>query len=415
MSRFDAWWFKCLKVVVCSPSLILLTFVVQSVGLRAQDVRADDIRAALAHTQSFLRDYQLSYKLSRKWMYKTVKSTSEVALRKTAPKVVGFEKKTAEEKRKSMTSFVRWKARGSLFSYSREVSDETSSSSPSYSESHAFDGKRHLHLNNHRGLLAGVVDPASAPEQGLPTDLLHPGHFFSRLQHASLLSLLDETTVTVAESAETIDGVPCYLIECSVAEGDLTARLWLSPKHGYRPKKMVRYLPNGAYCSYEVEEMQEIEPRLWFPLKGSEKWYVHPPDGSSVVLYSVVSFEVDQESLRVNSGLDDSSFSLEFPRGTRVHDRIIGESRTIGAEGKDAIDSAVSQLLEVSESLEQTETDGALKRPKSETPPLPPQNDYQPTAESSQGHPWLLLLSALLLGGILAAVVSFWKKRTPHQ
>lgn len=407
-------------VFVCA---IIVTPRSISAAAMASTVELADIVAGIKHSESLLRDYELRYKSTKRWLYKEVHSKSEAELGKTPPKILRFEPKTEEEKKKAMISQYTWRAKGTKFFYARDFIDNINDLA--HSEKHAFNNKRHLQLNNHSNILTGVVDSPMSPYRGMPTDVIRPKNFFAELQDRPIIDWLNEALVTIAPSLEMVAGKRCYVIECANKKQTLRGRLWISPDSGFRPMKMEYYLSNGAFCSYAITEMKEVAEGLWLPMKGTEQWHVHPPFSESLVLYSSANFEVDPNSVKVNSDMSDEEFVFTFPQGTQVHDRLAGLMYVVGDAEYTA--ELMDHFLSASEHLDQRPS-VKLKRPQESSLKHPTEvhsqsDETEPTEtpvavrtqENGHSLTWLVAATVVSAGFIGAFVLFKKRKKRSHN
>ena len=404
---------SCAKRVCLSLVVLLLSAMLSQSICAQSDLTTEDIIAGIEHSESLLLDYQCRYKTTKRWLYKEIVSQSETGLGKVPPQILRLEPKTEEEKQKAMYSRYTWRAKGAKFFYARDFEDEINDLA--HSEKHAFNGKQHLQLSNHKGILSGVVESPLAAYGSISTDVIRPDDFFAELQNRPIVDWLKEDQVTVSPTVETVAGRPCYVIECVNDRHSLRGKLWISPDFGFRPVKMEYYLSNGAFCSHTVTEMKEVAQGVWFPTKGTKEWHIpNPPGSESLVLYSVAEFEVDPTSLKVNSGVSDDEFVFTFPKGTQVYDRIADLLYVVG-EG--LAEEDVDDLIE---------GPGEVKTPEAGegATPIPPEKAVEPrevgrerqtapTAQPAEPGPNIRFLLAGLTVGVVAALalIFLWRRR----
>lgn len=403
------WAFVCAIVITSLPRFVVLA---------KASIEVSDIVAGIKHSKNQLRDYELQYKVTKTWLYKSIYSQSEAKLgnKKTPPKLLRFERKTEDEIKKAMISQYTWRAKGSKYFYTRDFKDTINDLA--HSEKHAFNLKRHLQFNNYNDVLTGIIDLPGSPYRATPTDVIGPENFFAEFQNRPIVDWLGEDSVTISSNMETVAGRPCYVIECTNEKQTPRVKFWISPHFGFRPMKMEYYRPNGEFCLYKVTEMKEVEERLWLPMKGTEQWYVHPPNSESLVLYSIAEFEVEPNSVKVNSGISDQEFTFTFPQGTQVHDRTINLMYVVGdgeysAELVDHFLSAseklaAAQLKLPGESRSKRLLDDVQSQFDEVEPDSPGVLSIPQTRRSGL---WLAVLIAL--AGLIGVFVVYKKKR-PH-
>jgi hypothetical protein len=108
--------------------------------------------------------------------------------------------------------------------------------------------------------------------------------------------------------------------------------LTLSREHNYAPMRFEQYRGERKLCEWELKELFEAEPGIWFPreVRGRQLPNKAYPEGLEFEL------KVDVLSVKVNSGLEPEFFTFEFPPGTRVYDRITQERYVVGMDEADA-------------------------------------------------------------------------------
>jgi len=101
-------------------------------------------------------------------------------------------------------------------------------------------------------------------------------------------------------------------------------RVWLDPEHGLLPARIERYRRSmeGLYSRTEVHEFHQVEAGVWAPVDVTIQYYAAPGTPKSGKVTHVIHAVVDQKRSRWNLPLEDETFRLAFPAGTRVHDTV---------------------------------------------------------------------------------------------
>lgn len=110
------------------------------------------------------------------------------------------------------------------------------------------------------------------------------------------------------------------------------AKFYLSPDHGYMPRKIEAFDMNGRLeIQFDIEEFQRTNG-VWFPIRGKRTLH---RDGSVNVL------EVDPDSLKINQGLKPNDFSFNYPPGSAYQNIATGET-VLGEEWQNRKRQAVA-------------------------------------------------------------------------
>jgi len=126
---------------------------------------------------------------------------------------------------------------------------------------------------------------------------------------------------------DTVDGRTCYVLQGRVSRNPdadfpgYPVKLWIDPARGFAcVKREVRDLATGDIIegqSYEVLELKQVGTGLWMPT------HVAYGNGADIRLTAVT----------VNDPVPDGVFTLSFPEGTVVTDKVLGIRYRIGREG----------------------------------------------------------------------------------
>ena len=174
--------------------------------------------------------------------------------------------------------------------------------------------------------------------------------------------------------------------------GDSVTEVWLDPKEGYWPRKMMVYGPASKTTRDDPAVLKEVarfhppykQTGISFPATVKNRF--RATDGAKINWVSEATIEI--EDVRINEAIPDSTFGLAIPPGFWVIDRIAGSSYTMGENGK----------------------------PKGTPQPIVPVPDSHPLEAETSG--WSLSQYLLIAGGVigcLAAARLWMKRRTPSS
>jgi len=123
-----------------------------------------------------------------------------------------------------------------------------------------------------------------------------------------------------------IDGYEAVgALACVVVRDDgrgLGYKAWFAIERGFAPLRIEVFTgdPRDAVARYESYDLKEIYPGLWFPLRG--------------VFYGrggyVEELRIEEASIKVNDALDDGTFVLKWPTGTKIWDEIANVGYRVG-------------------------------------------------------------------------------------
>lgn len=171
----------------------------------------------------------------------------------------------------------------------------------------------------------------------------------------------------VKEAMEQVNGRLCYVIEIDSVEIDPSskvpwdAKVWIDPERGFRPVRIEKYLGgvegDNKYKVLrqrtDVLEMRQVDG-IWFPIKGQRAWFtiseVTPPAGMSRKEFDDLSDQerrrvgtyelkkspttrlvtVDFDTIRINQGIEEQEFRVQFPLGCSVYDEFLQSGYVVG-------------------------------------------------------------------------------------
>lgn len=246
----------------------------------------------------------------------------------------------------------------------------------------AYDGRTHFGFTQNtdgeatRGGI-GPLLPLLFTVMTTPKSLL--GYTIKQYSTESLSDILSKCKeIHVAENTENIDGNDCYLIEArGLTDGKkgtslYDLRVWIDFRRDYRPLQIERYYPPGSKRGLHVKPpysairlrcsnivLKSIDG-VWFPVSGDKQAYNHklvPPGNMSkrefFKKYSGLSEDevfqklelkitpahplrrIELQDIRLNKGIPDEKFTIEFPPGCSVYDRFLQQGYVVGGTHSD--------------------------------------------------------------------------------
>ena len=169
--------------------------------------------------------------------------------------------------------------------------------------------------------------------------------------------------------------------------GDDVTEVWLDPKEGYWPRKMIVYGTASKTTRDDPVALKEVtrfhppykQTGISFPATVKNRF--RATDGAKINWVSEATIEI--EDVRINEPIPDSTFGLTIPPNFWVIDRIAGSSYTMGENGK----------------------------PKGTPQPIVPVPDSHPLEAETSG--WSLSNYLLIAGGVIGclAAARLWMKR----
>jgi len=123
-----------------------------------------------------------------------------------------------------------------------------------------------------------------------------------------------------------INSHPCYLLEIiwkgkEVGPYYIEYQLWIDYKRGFRPIKMIEAIKdkNGNPSLKDVieVELEKFGENIWFPIKGKIEGWVYDEKGG---IRAHTIYELTLKNIEINTGLLDTFFKIQFPKGTKVYD-----------------------------------------------------------------------------------------------
>ena len=92
----------------------------------------------------------------------------------------------------------------------------------------------------------------------------------------------------------------------------LAQRVCFSPDHDFTPIEIEYFNGRTSVIKFDVLELKEINSGVWFPMKGCTS--TSDPNEPKAIYQA--------RRVVLNQGLDKEFFDIQFPAGTKVHDRI---------------------------------------------------------------------------------------------
>jgi hypothetical protein len=196
----------------------------------------------------------------------------------------------------------------------------------------SFDGIEYRQLKpaNTRGKFIGVISPivekeSSGYEEPYTAYLLASGtpenERITTAEAFFTASAKDSNNVLTSSGAEIVNGITCECFRL-IRNGKLKKEMWVAPDKGMLPVQYISYY--GADTRYQMSVLEIDECNGIFYPKKARKGVYNP--SKTIVL------EVQVSKFIPNPTVDPNIFRLDFPTGTTVVDRRIGESYVVGVE-----------------------------------------------------------------------------------
>jgi len=215
-----------------------------------------------------------------------------------------------------------------------------------------WKGEKHYRATSHDGVLrfedsydgqqarslAHALEDMGSPSGGIsrkPPRLLieaigSPWYVAGRTPYGeSLLEALEDGRATVHPEPVVEQEHECYLVEGHLWNHPERGpgghfKLWLDPKCGFMPRRREEFIldEQGQLTVQNLRlnyELAEVAPGVWFPMACDEEgWELE--DGQ-LHRFAHNRYRV-KSPVRINQGLSDDQFVVDFPMGTRVQDFI---------------------------------------------------------------------------------------------
>ena len=126
------------------------------------------------------------------------------------------------------------------------------------------------------------------------------------------------SSVSVLPSLEPVAGQMCHVLETS-NKGKLGERIWLAHEKGMLPLKRQQYINDEPVVDFMVEQIGCVmtdEGKVWYPKKAYET--------TNLQRVGKLRCELITHEFVPNVQVDENSFRFDFPKGTRIHDRVRG-------------------------------------------------------------------------------------------
>ena len=116
---------------------------------------------------------------------------------------------------------------------------------------------------------------------------------------------------------ETLDSVPCIIVEAAVSNSDIRYKVWIAPGQMYRPKKIE--VKSDAGLKTITNVFKNHGGDIWFPeLVTVNDYYFDETTGKPILAerYSLTL----ADTYKVNTEISDALFWISFPKGLNVYD-----------------------------------------------------------------------------------------------
>jgi hypothetical protein len=149
-------------------------------------------------------------------------------------------------------------------------------------------------------------------------------------QDDSLEALLSQKNVMLKAALEMVNGVPCQPVVVRLPDGHDLPVAWLDPQRGFLPIRQLSYRAGSNNGTLEIlSDVRILDAvqldagsghSLWFPTK--VRTIASSRDGSSFQL----EVAANPKEIVLNPKLDEASFRVPFPVGTKILDEKTGET-----------------------------------------------------------------------------------------
>jgi hypothetical protein len=167
-----------------------------------------------------------------------------------------------------------------------------------------------------RKIFVGLVNPSGPFEQQCRYLIEDPN---SKPELSRCISsALSESRVSVKPKLESVAGQLCHALEI-YKKGGISQKMWLAHERGMLLVKHQRYDHGILVYDFAVEQIDRVRTDhgvVWFPKKASrmtDKEYL-----------GKVKYEFTTHEFMPNIQVDENAFQFDFPKGTRIEDRIRG-------------------------------------------------------------------------------------------
>lgn len=194
----------------------------------------------------------------------------------------------------------------------------------------AFDGDTlwHLEITPGWSFSKGAISPAdNAVFRGkMSFSTLLGCDDWLPLSFGESLALAE--SVIVRDQVEPIDGHPCYVVEVIPTNRSQHSLVWVDFQRDYRVLRLEKYTDQGGKLFENLQvrldhiKLKQIEG-IWLPVQGNRSYPWSPNAGIRTLV-------VDVNSVKLNQGIPEDMFSIDFPKGCIVEDERTQKKYTVG-------------------------------------------------------------------------------------
>lgn len=220
--------------------------------------------------------------------------------------------------------------KGSLLKRNRDSGYLDASGKPNYSfgEIRSWDGEKQwlFRKEDRKGLITHETEHQLVLGNSFFTfaGMSRSDYETPSVVDGSFMDYLNTGLVEIA-GVESVNGHLCYRIDYLdklLQPGAPERVFWIDPGYGYAPIREVLYRGDkSAKPTYEIEVSEMIQVNgfmRWWPKEAIIKWYKQ----NEADEFFLVEDHFSLNDVKFNPPLNDSDFSVAFPEGTNVEDRI---------------------------------------------------------------------------------------------
>ena len=133
-----------------------------------------------------------------------------------------------------------------------------------------------------------------------------------------LSSAISVSRVSIEPNLEFVGGQLCHVVEITY-KGNIGQIIWLAHKKGMLPLKYQLYGNSGLAFKTQVAQIDSVETdgrTMWYPKK-AYLTSIRPNGGR-------IRYELTTHKFVPNIQVDENTFRFDFPKGTRIYDRVRG-------------------------------------------------------------------------------------------
>jgi len=181
-----------------------------------------------------------------------------------------------------------------------------------------------------RGGSVGPLTPADADKfraNMTPNSLLGFG-VTCGIRQSFGQALKNARKLTLRKKPQKVDGQPCLVLEASgIKDVEWTAdvKAWVDTGRDFRPLKVEIFISTGGsrrlFRRIHDIKLKELDG-VWFPVEGKRDTFTTKWGYFSAPSVPTRRLLVDVNSLKINNGIESEKFTVKFPPGCKVFDKL---------------------------------------------------------------------------------------------